>query len=132
MTLVQGAAAAIAAAIDDMYAAFVAGDRARFDSHLHPDVTTWETHLPGPLRTRAELDAYRDARDGSGRRPVMDTLAARDKRIDVWGEVGVARYVLVAEPHGAPAQHTRVTDVLRHTRGRWLIAHHHAELVSEP
>ncbi|MGA4994424.1 nuclear transport factor 2 family protein [Nonomuraea bangladeshensis] len=132
MTLVQGAAAAIAAAIDDMYAAFVAGDRARFDSHLHPDVTTWETHLPGPLRTRAELDAYRDARDGSGRRPVMDTLTARDKRIDVWGEVGVARYVLVAEPHGAPAQHTRVTDVLRHTRGRWLIAHHHAELVSEP
>ncbi|MGA5764139.1 nuclear transport factor 2 family protein [Nonomuraea bangladeshensis] len=132
MTLVQGAAAAIAAAIDDMYAAFVAGDRARFDSHLHPDVTTWETHLPGPLRTRAELDAYRDARDGSGRRPVMDTLTARDKRIDVWGEVGVARYVLVAEPHDAPAQHTRVTDVLRHTRGRWLIAHHHAELVSEP
>ncbi|GAA1745658.1 nuclear transport factor 2 family protein [Nonomuraea sp. AD125B] len=132
MTLVQGAAAAIAAAIDDMYAAFVSGDRARFDSHLHPDVTTWETHLPGPLRTRAELDAYRDARDGSGRRPVMDTLTARDKRIDVWGEVGVARYVLVAEPHGAPAQHTRVTDVLRHTRGRWLIAHHHAELVSEP
>ena len=44
---------------------------------------------------------------------------------------GVARYVLVAEPHGAPAQHTRVTDVLRHTRGRWLIAHHHAELLSE-
>ncbi|MED7929102.1 nuclear transport factor 2 family protein [Nonomuraea sp. LP-02] len=132
MTLVQGAAAAIAAAIDDMYAAFVAGDRARFDSHLHPDVTTWETHLPGPLRTRAELDAYRDARDGAGRRPVMDTLTARDKRIDVWGEVGVARYVLVAEPHGAPAQHTRVTDVLRHTRGRWLIAHHHAELVGEP
>ncbi|MET8987459.1 nuclear transport factor 2 family protein [Nonomuraea wenchangensis] len=132
MTLVQGAAAAIAAAIDDMYAAFVAGDRARFDSHLHPDVTTWETHLPGPLRTRAELDAYRDARDDAGRRPVMDTLTARDKRIDVWGEVGVARYVLVAEPHGAPAQHTRVTDVLRHTRGRWLIAHHHAELVGEP
>ncbi|MFK4036059.1 nuclear transport factor 2 family protein [Nonomuraea wenchangensis] len=132
MTLVQGAAAAIAAAIDDMYAAFVAGDRARFDSHLHPDVTTWETHLPGPLRTRAELDAYRDARDGAGHRPVMDTLTARDKRIDVWGEVGVARYVLVAEPQGGPAQHTRVTDVLRHTRGRWLIAHHHAELVGEP
>ncbi|MFC6676699.1 DUF4440 domain-containing protein [Nonomuraea ferruginea] len=99
------AAADIAAAIDDMYAAFVAGDRARFDGHLHPDVTTWETHLPGPLRTRAELDAYRDARDGAGRRPVMDTLTARDKRIDVWGEVGVARYVLVAEPHGARPAH---------------------------
>ncbi|HLU75631.1 MAG TPA: DUF4440 domain-containing protein [Nonomuraea sp.] len=125
------AAAAIAAAIDDMYAAFLAGDRARFDGHLHPDVTTWETHLPGPLRTRAELDAYRDARDAAGHRPVLDTLTARDKRIDVWGEVGVARYVLVAEPRNGPVQHSRVTDVLRHTDGRWLIAHHHAELLSE-
>ncbi|MCK2217065.1 nuclear transport factor 2 family protein [Actinomadura sp. ATCC 31491] len=131
MTPAQDAAAAIAAAIDDMYAAFLAGDRARFDTHLHPDVTTWETHLPGPLRTRAELDAYRDARDAAGPRPALAVLAARDKRVDVWGEVGVARYVLVAEPHGAPAQRSRVTDVLRLTRGRWLIAHHHAELLRE-
>ena len=42
----------IAADIADMYDAFLAGDRDRFDSHLHPDVTTWETHLPGPLRSR--------------------------------------------------------------------------------
>ncbi|GAA2900563.1 hypothetical protein GCM10010517_66210 [Streptosporangium fragile] len=124
-------AAAIAAGIDDMYDAFLAADRARFDRHLHAEVTTWETHLPGPLRTRSELDAYRDARDGSGARPVLARLAAEDKRIDVWDDVGVARYVLVAEPPGGPAQHSRVTDVLRRVGGDWLIVHHHSELLAQ-
>lgn len=122
-------AAAIAAGIDDMYDAFLAADRRRFDSHLHAEVTTWETHLPGPLRTRSELDAYRDERDGSGARPALDRLAAEDKRIDVWGDAGVARYLLVAEAPGEPAQYSRVTDVLRRTGGDWLIVHHHSELL---
>ncbi|WP_283133958.1 nuclear transport factor 2 family protein [Rhizohabitans arisaemae] len=120
-------AAAIAAGIDDMYDAFLAADRVRFDGHLDPDITTWETHLPGPLRSRAELDAYRDSRDASGARPTLSRLVARDKRIDVYGDVGVARYLLVAEKPGAPAEHSRVTDVLRRTDDDWLIVHHHAE-----
>ncbi|MGC5011312.1 nuclear transport factor 2 family protein [Streptosporangium sp. DT93] len=123
-------AAAIAAGIDDMYDAFLMADRARFDRHLHAEVTTWETHLPGPLRTRSELDAYRDGRDDSGTRPALDRLAAEDKRIDVWGDAGVARYVLVAEPPGEPAQHSRVTDVLRRVDGAWFIVHHHSELLA--
>jgi hypothetical protein len=120
----------IAAGIDDMYDAFLAADRRRFDGHLHDEVTTWETHLPGPPRTRSELDAYRDHRDGSGARPHLDRLAAEDKRIDVWDDTGVARYVLVAEPPGGPAQRSRVTDVLRRVGGDWLIVHHHSELLA--
>jgi ketosteroid isomerase-like protein len=122
------ATAEIAAEIDDMYAAFLAGDRARFDAHLDTEVTTWETHLPGPLRTRAELDEYRNRRDASGRRPQLTELAARAKRIDVWGDVGVARYELHAHAEDAVST-TRVTDVLRRTGDGWLIVHHHAELV---
>ncbi|MET0422863.1 MAG: nuclear transport factor 2 family protein [Actinoplanes sp.] len=130
MSFAEPGAAAIAAGIDDMYAAFLAGDRSRFDGHLHDDVTTWETHLPGPLRTRRELDEYRNTRDDSGQRPDLAVLAATDKRIDVWGEVGVARYVLVARQDAdSQEQHTRVTDVLRCVDGRWRIVHHHAELV---
>lgn len=130
MSFAETGAAAIAAGIDDMYAAFVAGDRTRFDAHLHEDVTTWETHLPGPLRTRRELDEYRDTRDGAGKRPVLTALSATDKRIDVWGDVGVARYVLVSRDAATGAeQRTRVTDVLRCLDGRWRIVHHHAELV---
>ncbi|MFI1194980.1 nuclear transport factor 2 family protein [Micromonospora sp. NPDC020750] len=126
-------AAAIAAGIDDMYEAFLAGDRPRFDGHLHPEVTTWETHLPGPLRTRSQLDSYRDQRDATGQRPRLAVLAARDKHIDVWGEFGVARYVLVAQAHAqGSSELTRVTDVLRRVGDRWLIVHHHAELLREP
>ncbi len=130
MSFAEIGAAAIAAGIDDMYAAFVAGDRSRFDAHLHETVTTWETHLPGPLRTRSELDEYRKTRDEAGQRPVLAALIATDKRIDVWGDTGVARYVLVSRPSdGSPEQQTRVTDVLRCVDGSWRIVHHHAELV---
>ncbi|MEV6928902.1 nuclear transport factor 2 family protein [Dactylosporangium sp. NPDC051485] len=118
----------IAAAIDDMYAAFLAGDRGRFDAHLDPEVTTWETHLPGPLRTRAELDEYRDRRDSAGQRPRPAELSAHAKRIDVFGDVGVARYELHARAEGGVSV-TRVTDVLRRTGDGWRIVHHHAELV---
>ncbi|MEV8630345.1 DUF4440 domain-containing protein [Streptosporangium sp. NPDC051023] len=122
-------AEAIAAGIDDMYDAFLQADRERFDGHLHAEVTTWESHLPGPLRTRAELDAYREERDRSGARPALARLCAQDKRIDAWGDTGVARYVLVAEPSDGPAEYSRVTDVLRRTGGEWLIVHHHSELL---
>ncbi|MGW4425957.1 DUF4440 domain-containing protein [Streptosporangium sp. NPDC004631] len=122
-------AEAIAAGIDDMYDAFLAADRDRFDGHLHTEVTTWETHLPGPLRTRAELDAYREGRDRSGARPALTRLSAEDKRIDVWDDAGVARYLLVAEPPEGPVQRSRVTDVLRRVGGDWLIVHHHSELL---
>lgn len=124
--------AKIVAGINDMYDAFLAGDRARFDRHLHADVTTWETHLPGPLRTRAELDAYRAQRDSAGARPVLDRLAPQQLRVDVWGDAAVARYVLVAVPAGGgPAEHSRVTDVLRRTADGWRIVHHHSELVRD-
>lgn len=130
MSFAEIGAAAIAAGIDDMYAAFQAGDRARFDAHLHEDVTTWETHLPGPLRTRSELDTYRDTRDSAGERPVLALMAATDKRIDVWGDVGVARYVLVTkDATSGEEQQSRVTDVLRCVDGAWRIVHHHSELV---
>ncbi|RGC69287.1 hypothetical protein C5N14_08440 [Micromonospora sp. MW-13] len=132
MTFAEAGSAAIAAGIDDMYEAFLAGDRPRFDAHLHAEVTTWESHLPGPLRTRSQLDAYREQRDAAGR-PRLAVLAARDKHIDVWGDFGVARYVLVAQAQAQdPPALTRVTDVLRRVGGRWLIVHHHAELVREP
>ncbi|WP_433528182.1 nuclear transport factor 2 family protein [Micromonospora sp. CA-263727] len=133
MTFVTADAALIAALIDDLYAAFLTGDRQRFDGHLHADVTTWETHLPGPLRSRAELDAYRDQRDAAGQRPRLAVLTAQDKRIDVWGEVGLARYVLVARSGDEdPPSASRVTDVLRRVDGRWQIVHHHAELLRDP
>lgn len=137
MSFANGAGA-IASGIDDMYRAFLAGDQAGFDTHLHDDVTVWETHVPNGLMSRRQLDAYRQGRDLAGSRPRLTGLEAHDKRIDVWGEVGVARYELVAIEPGAGddrPQRARVTDVFRRIGGRWLIVHHHAEAwceVAEP
>lgn len=122
-------AAAIAFSIDDMYQAFLAGDQVWFDAHLHDDVTIWETDVPDGLMGRQELDAYRQDRDLAGGRPELVRLEAHDKRIDVWGDIGLARYELVAAGRAVDdqPQRARVTDVFRRVHGRWLIVHHHAE-----
>ncbi|MHA6626482.1 nuclear transport factor 2 family protein [Pseudonocardia sichuanensis] len=115
----------VLAGIRDMYAAFLDGDRARFDRHLDPTTTTWETHLPR-LFDRGELDDHRD------RRPVASSrvaeLRVEPQQVDVWDDVAVARYLLlVARSTGAAAEVTRVTDVLRRRADGWRIVHHHAE-----
>ena len=57
------------ALIDDLYAAVLAGDRARFDRHLAPDVTIWESHVDTMMHGVDELTAYRThATSGTGRR----------------------------------------------------------------
>ncbi|MCZ2857568.1 YybH family protein [Blastococcus sp. VKM Ac-2987] len=125
-------AAAVLAGLEDMYDAFMAGDRQRFDRHLADDVTTWESGVPG-LLSRAQLDAHRDdpARSG-GSRP--RGLRVEPVRVDVWGDVAAARYELVVsppDPDGAE-ETTRVTDLLRRTGDGWRIVHHHAEVVPGP
>lgn len=113
--------------IRDMYDAFLARDRDRFDRHLAPTVTTWESHLPD-LMSRRELDEYRDRRTAR-ERPDPADLRVQPRAVDVWGDRALARYVLVAVPRdaGAPPVSTRVTDVLERTPSGWRIVHHHAE-----
>jgi len=121
--------AAVLDGLRDMYAGFLANDQVRFDQHLAPDVTTWESHLPS-LMSRAELDEYRSRRSPE-QRPLLTDLRIQNPRIDVWGDQAVARYELVAIPQD-PQQVTeirRVTDVLQQQHGQWVIVHHHAELV---
>lgn len=114
--------------LEDMYDAFIARDRARFDTHLHASVTTWESHLPDLLPDRLALDRYRDERPASSV-PVLESLRVEGAVIDIWADLALARYRLVAVPvHGGqPLAPRRVTDVLRRLDGRWQIVHHHAE-----
>ncbi len=127
----SAAADEIVRAVEDLYAAFLAGDRARFDGHLHPDVTTWETHLPSLLPDRQALDHYRDQRPADAV-PDLRSLDVEAPRVDVWGDTALARYELVATPRtGEATPPSRVTDVLRRIDGRWLIVHHHAESAGE-
>jgi hypothetical protein len=113
--------------IRDMYDAFLMQDRARFDSHLGAEVTTWESHLPRMV-TRPELDRYRDERPPSAR-PTLAELRVEPGRVDVTGDLAIARYPLIAVAQKQQAAEiSRVTDVLRRTDAGWVIVHHQAEL----
>lgn len=116
----------VAATVRSLYDAL--GDRASFDAHLHPDLTIWESDA-GELLGLVGLDALRDER---ARRRVSGPPPAWVRPealvVDRWEDTAVVRYVLRAHSGGGAADETfRVTDVLRHVDGRWLIVHHHAE-----
>lgn len=117
----------IIAAIRDMYDAFIADDRERFDSHLHSDTTTWESALP-TMYTRAELDAYRDRRGANGARPVVHEMQVDPRRVDVWGDTAIFAYVLrIVAADEKYVGVARITDVLRRGDDQWRIVHHHAQ-----
>lgn len=129
---------AVEAFIASLYDAL--GDRKRFDGHLDPAITMWESDAAELLAGLDELDRLRDARATAaptgGPRPVV---FAEPVRTDVFGDVAVARYLLRAQyPHEAtaatdvvspPDERFRVTDVLQRRPDGWRIVHHHSERV---
>jgi hypothetical protein len=113
----------VADAVRAMYAAYP--DSERFDEHLHPSITIWESDQPGPRIGLDELTRLRGRRvpDDDAPRP---TLSVEDLLVDRWDSTAaVARYVLRATGTGADTAF-RVTDVWDHAE-RWQIVHHHAE-----
>jgi ketosteroid isomerase-like protein len=119
------------AAVNAIYAGFLAGDRPAIDANLSPDATMWDSAHAPLIRGQAELDAVRDARPAGGPAPVE--LRATDPVIDVYGDVGVVRHLLVASfapATGEPQQTIRNTSVWRKTDGRWLCVHNHEDVLS--
>lgn len=118
--------------VADLYASI--GDRRRFDAHLDPGITIWESDAAGLLRGLADLDDLRDSR-AARRGTATATLAElgpEELVTDVWGGTAVARYILRARYHGdRPDDTFRVTDVMRGGPDGWRIVHHHAEAVTE-
>lgn len=111
--------------LDDMYDAFQHRDWERFNVHLDPSVTAWESHLPEMIHGQAELDAHRRSR------PAPATLAsfgAIDLDCEAWGETALARYLLVGvDATTAIERRSRVTEVFRWNGTRWIIVHRHSE-----
>ena len=122
----DGAGAEVWAAVQAIYAGFLAGDREAIDRNIAPDATVWDsTHEP-LLRGKADLDAVRDARPADGPRPL--DLEAVDPVIDVWGDVALVRHVLLVRlPSGT--ERIRNTSVWRRQGGRWLCVHNHEDVV---
>lgn len=121
----------IAEGVHDMYDAFLANDRKRFDSHLSRSSTTWESHFDR-LYTMRELDDFRDLREETGQRPVLEVMRAEILAIDVWGDTALVRYLLIAAEADREIETTRVTEVLRLEEGAWRIVHHHGQLRDQP
>jgi ketosteroid isomerase-like protein len=115
------------AAITAIYGAFLRGDRGAIDGHLSAEATIWDSeHIP-LVRGKAELDAMRDARPADG--PTPTGLVAIDPVIDVFGDVALARHVLVATFADRPEQRIRNTSVWRLLDGRWLCVHNHEDVL---
>jgi len=123
------AAAQIIADLDDMYAAFMTADWDRFNVHVDPTVTAWETHLPDMILSQAGLDEYRASRPAPQK---LASFGAHDHRIDTWGDTSVARYLLsgLSDTVPAVARQSRVTEVFRWDGSRWRIVHRHSERLS--
>lgn len=118
---------AVWAAVNAVYAGFLAGDRAAVDANISPDATIWDSAHEPLLRGRADLDAVRDSRPSDG--PTPDALDAVDPVIDVFGDVALVRHVLVVRlPDGE--ERIRNTSVWRKADGRWLCIHNHEDVVS--
>jgi ketosteroid isomerase-like protein len=115
------------AAVNAVYAGFLAGDREAIDANIARDATIWDSAHEPLVRGREALDALRDARPAQGPRPVA--LDATDPVIDVFGDVAVVRHVLVVEVDGGPPQRIRNTSVWRRLDGRWLCVHNHEDVV---
>lgn len=117
----------IAEVLEDLYDAYRANDQTRFDSHLSPEVTAWESYFER-LYSRGDLDRFREQRAAAGTRPTRSELYADILRTDVWGDTALVRYLLVGRASAdAEPETKRVTEVMRKTDGRWLIVHRHAE-----
>jgi ketosteroid isomerase-like protein len=117
------------AAVNAIYAGFLAGDREAIDSHIAADATIWDSAHEPLVRGRDELDAVRDARPANGPRP--SRLDAVDPVIDVFGDTAVVRHVLVITfPDGAPEQRIRNTSIWRKVDGRWLCVHNHEDVLN--
>jgi len=117
-------------AVQAIYAGFLAGDREAIDRNISPDATMWDSSHEPLLRGKADLDAVRDARPPDGLKP--SSLDAIDPVIDVFGDIGLVRHVLVASfppESGKPELRIRNTSVWRKSGDRWLCLHNHEDVL---
>ncbi len=117
------------AAVLDMYAGYLAGDRPRIDQHIAEDATVWDSAEPGLLVGLAELDAMRARRPDSD--PEVSDLRATDQRIAVHGDFGWGSHLLhvTFADEAVPPQLVRNTGVWQRRDGRWQVVHNHEDVI---
>lgn len=116
-------------AIEDMYAAYLVGDRDRLEANLDDTCTLWDAGQPG-LITKAELQQLRRDHPPSGAQPeALDISDVRVRELPGGARLVVLTHVVTGRfPAAAalPPERLRVSSVLQFT-DRWRILHHHEE-----
>lgn len=118
------------AAVNAIYQGFLAGDRDAIDRNISPDATVWDSSHEPLLRGKADLDAVRDARRPEDASP--SSLDAVDPVIDIFGDIGLVRHVLIASfPPGSGGRELRIrnTSVWRRSGERWVCLHNHEDAI---
>ncbi len=143
--------AEVFAVLQDLYEAYLAGDRPRLEAHLDEGCTMWDSTLPS-LRTKADLQAATTGTttpsDAGGRAPEEPaasappsypspvTLEATEPVVGLLGEDAAweAHVLLAGFDDPALDEQLRCTSVLRRRPedGRWVVVHHHEELIVGP
>ena len=115
--------AAVWAAVQAIYDAFLAGDRDAIDAAFAPDATIWDAFHEPLLRGKAE----RDARPPGA--PAPTALRATEPVVDVYGDTAVVRHLLTADLADGSQLRVRNTGVWRRDGDRWLCVHNHEDLL---
>ena len=117
----------------DLYACYLVKDRARLEAHLADDCTLFDSSAP-ELMTKAMLQAARRTPPSADAAPPPRPVAldASDPQVRVWDGWAVETHRLDARFDDASLdQRLRCSSMLRRVDGRWLIEHHHEELLRD-
>lgn len=116
----------------EMYAGFEEGNRARTDQHIHESCTIWDSGHWGMVVGLDGLNAVRAARPTGPDLPVVASLTALEPRIDVIGDIAIARHLARVVYEGdVPDKHIRNTGIWRRFPEGWKLIHNHEETADD-
>lgn len=124
-------ARAVEELVRDIFKCFVEHRTDDMAARIHESCTIWDVFVPDLLMGAAEKEKYyaADREQSQARGPL--TLTIEDPVIDVWGDIGLARYYLNFDyrPPNATSGRVRITTVALRENGVWKMVHHQEGMV---
>jgi ketosteroid isomerase-like protein len=122
---------AIVRVIKGIFEDFAAHRPDGIEAALDPNCTVWDVFLPELIHGQAERERYHAADQAQSQARGKLSYEITEPLVDIWGEVGLARYYLTFtyEPPNATSGRVRISSVLHRVDDRWRVVHHHEGIV---